>query len=237
MRHFLFRCGVGRRSRAPPCTRLSCRCSAALFRGSRRIRRTLRGRFLRCWRGFARLSAFLGTGMSTAASDGAQSSGRIGHMQAAARFHFYTGDSVPAAQLTQRDAEAVGDGDQCLAFANGIEQRTRRRGRGRRNGNHQSLNPSESVGTVAGGELVGRCQLRFGDAILLGHRGQGVSFGNAMVAPGIALGFGNGRDALLKQGRGSGRQMQIEGGVGRSNEMKQTGIQRNQLIDRRTHEV
>ena len=43
-------------------------------------------------------------------------------MQAAARLDPDAGgDAVPAAQLAQRDAEAVGDGDQGIAAADGVK--------------------------------------------------------------------------------------------------------------------
>ena len=56
---------------------------------------------------------------------------RLGHMQPAARRNLDAGEVVPAPQLAERDAEAVGDGDQRIAPARGVEHAARR-GRCRR---------------------------------------------------------------------------------------------------------
>ena len=58
-----------------------------------------------------------------------------------------------------------------------------------------------------------------------------------MVAPRIALGFGDGSDALHEDGRHASRQMQIERCVGRRDETQQARVQRHQFIYRRCHQV
>ena len=79
--------------------------------------------------------------------------GGLGHMQAAARLDPDAGgDSVPAAQLAQRDAEAVGDGDQRIAPAHGVEPGARKRLGDRRHRNHQRLDARDAVGWT---ELIG----------------------------------------------------------------------------------
>jgi len=111
------------------------------------------------------------------------------------------------AELIQRDAEAVGDGDQRLALAHGVKLCARRGRGGRRHRHDQRLDSFDAIG---GAQLIGRGQRLDGDAILARHRGQRILGRHAMVAPRVALGFGDGRHALGEQLRGSRGQVQIE---------------------------
>src|SRR5208283_3203982 len=117
--------------------------------------------------------------------------------------------------------------------ARGVE-RQRRWHSGGRHGHQQRLDAFDAAG---GAQVVGGGQLRQGDAVGGGYRGQGILRLDAMVAPRVAPGLGNRGDALLKQGGRARRQVKIEGGGGRRDQAQQAGIQRHQLIDRRLHDI
>ena len=105
-------------------------------------------------------------------------------------------DVVPAPQLAQRDAEAVGDGDQRIAPARGVEQRVQRRRSDRGHRNHQRLDTLNALALAAVGwpsasSASGTRYSRATEASVSSGR-------DAMVAPGVALGLGNQRDALVR---------------------------------------
>ena len=63
----------------------------------------------------------------------------FGYAKPAARFDLDAGQLVPAPQLSERNAEAICNGDQRIAAAHGVEPRVRGRRKRRRNRHHQSL--------------------------------------------------------------------------------------------------
>ena len=137
---------------------------------------------------FMRLRPTRGRGSAAMTAAWRRARDGLGHMQAAARLNLDAGDPVPAPQLVQRDAETVGDGDQGIAPAHGIELHVRRGRGGRGTG---TTSASIALEAVAGAQMIGRGQLRLRHAVLPRHRGQRVSGRNAVVAPGVALGLGN----------------------------------------------
>ena len=129
-------------------------------------------------------------------------------MQAAAGFDFDAGNLVPAAQLIERDAEAIRDGDQRIAPAHGVEPGVRGGRGGRRHRNHQRLDAREAVARAAAGwpRPVPPPVTRYSRAT----EASVSSGGHGVVAPGVALGFGDQGDALLEERGRAGRQVQIE---------------------------
>ena len=122
---------------------------------------------------------------------------RLGYTEAAAGLDLDAGgDAVPAPQLAERDAEAVGDGDQRIAAADGVEPGADDALGRRRDGHGEGLEAGDAVSRV---EMVGRGQVRDRNPVCLRHRGQSVSRDDGVVAPGIALGFGDRRDALRQR--------------------------------------
>ena len=101
---------------------------------------------------------------------GARCAGRLGHMQAAAGIDLDAAHFVPGAQLGERNAEAIGDGDQRIAPARGVKQhvRGRRGNRSERDGERfdalQAGCGAQFVGvgefTFRDVELVSGCRLR-----------------------------------------------------------------------------
>ena len=100
--------------------------------------------------------------------------------------------------------------------------------------NHQ---PFDSIEAGAPAQLIGRGQLVHRCAIRARHRLQRVAGGHAVIAPFIALVFGNLGNALLEDSRRAGRQMQIERCIGRRNRAQKAWIQRHQLFLRRSHQI
>ena len=85
-------------------------------------------------------------------------------MQSAPGLDLDAGHLVPAAQVGERDAEAVRDGDECVALARHIKQHVCGRGhRGKRNG--ESFNALQA-GRVR--QLIGVCEPLFAHVELMG---------------------------------------------------------------------
>ena len=149
--------------------------------------------------------------MATARRD--ERGGWLGYMDATAGDDFDTGASemVPATELGERDAESIGDGDQSVAATSGIEDHSGGGCSWRRLGNDKGL---EALDGLAGADLVGGGEFRFGYAEFAGDGSESVISREAMVSPGVALCFRNESDTLLEQGGGAGGEMQVEGGVG-----------------------
>jgi len=119
---------------------------------------------------------------------------------------------VPAAQLVERNAKAIGDSDQRFAFAHCIKTRMRRWLGNRLRGHQQSFYTIDGVAQM---QLIGHGQFRFRHAIGAGNGGQSLVGRNAIVAPCIAFRLWNCGDALLKDLRHASGQMEIEGSIGR----------------------
>ncbi len=78
----------------------------------------------------------------------------------------YAGNPVPAPQLDERYAETVGDSDQGIAPAHGVEHVCRRRG-GRGQRHHQRLHSLDALALAA--QMIGRGQFLHRHAVLPRH--------------------------------------------------------------------
>ena len=149
-------------------------------------------------------------------------------MKAAAWIDPCSSHVIPEAQLGQGDAESIGDGDQRIAPARGVENHV---GRWRGDGGDGNDESFEALQAVAGVQLVGVGELRLGNAKFAGDGGQGVLGGDAMVAPGAAPGLGDQANALVEKSAATGGQVKVKGCVW-SGHPQQAGVEGGQLIDR-----
>ena len=131
-------------------------------------------------------------------------------MKAASGLNLRPGHFVPSAQLCEGDAEAVGYGDQGISLARGIEQRPHG---SRRDGSGGHDKGFEALDAVRRAKLIDAGKLGLGDVELARNRGQSVGCGDAMVAPGVAPGLRDERDALPEERGRAGREVEIEGFV------------------------
>ncbi len=89
----------------------------------------------------------------------------LGHVETPARCNLASGNSIPAPQLVERYSKTIGNGDQGIAAAHGIEHvRRRRDGRGKRH--HQRLNALQAL---AGAQMIGISQLVHRHAVFPRH--------------------------------------------------------------------
>ena len=120
--------------------------------------------------------------------------GRLGDVETAAGLNLDAGHSVPGAQLGERDAEVIGNGDQRIASARDVKHHVRGGDGDRSEGNGERFDALEAVCRA---ELIGFSKLGLRDAELVGDRGEGVALSDRVIAPRSALGLRNGGDALL----------------------------------------
>ena len=162
--------------------------------------------------------------------------GGFGDMEAAACRDLDAGGGkfVPAAELGEGDAEAVGDGDQGVAAAGGVVDGVRRGGGSRGDGHDERLDAVELGGLI---QLIGFGERRNRDAVGVGDGGESVVGRDLVIAPRVALAFGDGGDLFLEESGGAGGQVQVELGVGRRDEAQQARVQSDELVDRSADNV
>lgn len=78
--------------------------------------------------------------------------GRLGNVETAAGLNLDARHFVPGAELGERDAEAIGNGDQRIAFARDVKHHVRGGDGDRSEGNGESFDALEAIGRV---ELIG----------------------------------------------------------------------------------
>jgi len=144
------------------------------------------------------------------------------------------GDAVPATQLREGHSEAVGDGDQGISAAHGVEACACGGGGLEGHGNDEGFDSSERL---IGSELVCGGQLGCGDLEFAGHGFERVTGHERVVAPAFPLVFGDGGDLLLEARCGASGEMEIKGSLGRRDHAEEAWVESLQLIDGCTDKV
>ena len=166
---------------------------------------------------------------------GADHSG-FGHMQAVPGRDLDSADRqlVPAPKLRKRYAEAVSDRDQSVAAARGVVEGVGRWGSGRRYRHNERFNAIKFRRLA---QIVGASQLSKAYAVSAGNRGHGVVRVHLVISPGIASALGDGRDLLLEECSGAGRQVKVESGLRRRDQAQKARIEGDKLVNWRTDNV
>ena len=145
----------------------------------------------------------------------------------------FAGEMVPASELGQGDAESVGDCDQSVAAAGGVEDHPSGRSCGRCLGDDYGVEALEQESASVElwfAEASSDSETRNSRAIEA--RVSPPAPEAVMVSPGIAPDCWDQGDALLKQGRGASREMQVECGLGWRDHAQEAGIERGEFVNR-----